>query len=145
MQNKFIYMIGTSVVVRVNRGISNSNEPIFSIAKFLDVSKIQAESSPRRLKVHWFCTKEKSRIEQEPLFKNYYPLDKAAALSLHMRKYSSTASVHHSDLQIPFTNEVDTDEIFITLINFTRRTTLLINVQKKKSSLQITVRPLCLG
>lgn len=55
-QNTFIYKIDTTMVPRIDKEISNSNEPSFWISKVLNVSNGQGDSLPQGLKLYSFDT-----------------------------------------------------------------------------------------
>lgn len=66
-RNKFTYEIGTLVVLRIDKEVSDSKEPSLWIAKLLDVSKRRGDSLIWRLMVHWFDTIEDPGKEKELL------------------------------------------------------------------------------
>lgn len=72
-QNSFIYKNGIFVVLRIDKEISESNEPSFRKGSVLDVPKSQGEIFIRRLMVYWFDSTEESGREHEPLPVKYCP------------------------------------------------------------------------
>lgn len=84
--------------------------------------------------MHWFTTAEDPETEQEPLLEEYYPCYKSAASSLKTKNRTSRTSVPSRDLQIPWTDKVDTNAILTNFSGLTRQNTLPLDVQKKINS-----------
>lgn len=128
-QNTFTYEMGTFVVLTIYKEVSDS-EHSFQIR--LHVSKIPGECFVKELKMNWLHPTEDSEKVTNHFWEIIYMLENCCFFVMNQKavKYN-VSSFPRSDLQIKWTDEIETGTIYITLSGLTRENNLLLDFKEK--------------
>ncbi len=123
--SKVTYDIGSFVAIRKDDVSNNDDGSPFWIAKIVDVFSKPGETFARRLKVHWFDT-QTNRKDENPLICRFFPCYNSRTQNASKRR-----KLTRSDLQIAWTDIVDTDVVVLVFDGLTKRNLLPLSVQKR--------------
>ncbi len=123
--SKVTYNVGSFVATRKDDTLCDTTHPSFWVAKIVDVFTNPGETFARKLKVHWFDTQE-NKNDENLLISAFYP-----CYNSRSRDSKKKRKTNRSDLQVAWTDTIDTDAVIMMFDGLTKRNRLPLCVQKR--------------